>query len=256
MMAANSLRKRILSREPLLGCFLSWPTDGLAELLALTGFDFVVLDTEHGHYNPESVERMVRAADAAAVPAIVRVSNCQAFAEAGRALDAGAAGTLFPRADGAPVVRGAVESVKYAPPGKRGLAGVRANRYGTVPFDHWVLEANASTAVVIQIETAGALNAVAAIAEETWVDLLFVGPNDLSQALGVPGHYDDPRYVAALEKVGSVAREAGKAAGIMLRTADQIPGLSAMGYTMFTTSDRSLFMQSAKTWRGALARGQ
>ena len=78
---------------------------------------------------------------------------------------------------------------------------------------------------MIQIETAGALNAVAAIADEKWVDVLFVGPNDLSQALGVPGHYDDPRYVAAIEKVGSVAREAGKAAGIMLRTADQIPGL-------------------------------
>ncbi len=124
-----------------------------------------------------------------------------------------------------------------------------------MPFDHWVLEANDSTALVVQIETAGALNAVAAIAEEKWVDLLFVGPNDLSQALGVPGHYDDPRFVAALEKVGVVAREAGKAAGIMLRTVDQIPGLAALGYTVFTTSDRSLLLQSAGSWRKALARG-
>jgi 2-keto-3-deoxy-L-rhamnonate aldolase RhmA len=249
---AGAFRQRILAREPLLGCFLTWPTEGLAEILALSKFDFVVLDTEHGHYNPESVERMVRAAESAEIPVIVRVPNCQAFAEAGRALDAGACGTLFPRADGAPVVRAAIESVKYAPPGKRGLAGVRANRYGTVPFDHWVLEANDSTAVVIQIETAGALNAIAAIAEEKWLDVFFVGPNDLSQALGVPGHYDDPRYVAALEKVGSVAKEAGKAAGIMLRSIDQIPGLSTLGYSVFTTSDRSLLLQSAGTWRAAL----
>jgi 2-keto-3-deoxy-L-rhamnonate aldolase RhmA len=255
-MASNGFRQRILSREPLLGCFLTWPTEGLAEILSLSKFDFVVLDTEHGHYNPESVERMVRAAESAEIPVIVRVPNCGAFAEAGRALDAGACGTLFPRADGAPVVRGAIESVKYAPPGKRGLAGVRANRYGTVPFDHWVLEANDSTVVVIQIETAGALNAVSAIAEEKWVDVLFVGPNDLSQALGVPGHYDDPRFVAALEKVGSVAREAGKAAGIMLRSVDQIPALAALGYSVFTTSDRSLLLQSASTWRGALAGGK
>ena len=251
-MTANGFRKQILERQPLLGCFLTWPTEGLAEILALSKFDFVGLDTEHGHYNPESVERMVRAADVSQIPAIVRVPNCHAFAEAGRALDAGAAGTLFPRADGAPVVREAIANVKYAPPGKRGLAGVRANRYGTLPFDHWVLEANESTAVVIQIETAGALNAVAAIAEEKWVDVLFVGPNDLSQALGVPGHYDDPRYVAAIEKVGSVAREAGKAAGIMLRNAEQIPGLVELGYSLFTTSDRSLLLQSAKTWRGSL----
>jgi 2-keto-3-deoxy-L-rhamnonate aldolase RhmA len=251
MAGAGGFRQRILSREPLLGCFLTWPTEGLAEILSLSRFDFVVLDTEHGHYNPESVERMVRAAEGAEIPVIVRVPNGLASAEAGRALDAGACGTLFPRADGAAVVRAALDSVKYAPPGKRGLAGVRANRYGTVPFDHWVLEANDSTVVMIQIETAGALNAISAIAEERWVDVLFVGPNDLSQALGVPGHYDDPRFVAALEKVGAVARDAGKAAGIMLRAVDQVPALAELGYSVFTTSDRSLLLQSASAWRAA-----
>ena len=79
--------------------------------------------------------------------------------------------------------------------------------------------------VFVQIETAGALNAVAEIAAEKCVDLLFVGPNDLSQALGVPGHYDDPRYRAAVERVAAVAKENGKAAGIMLRSSDEIPAL-------------------------------
>ncbi len=253
-MAEGTLRARILGRETMLGCFLTWPVEGLAEVLSLSAFDFLVIDTEHGHFNPESVESMVRAADGAGVPAVVRVPNCQASADAGRALDAGAAGTLFPRTEGAAAVRAAVESVKYAPPGKRGLAGVRANRYGSVPFDHWVLEANDATAVSIQIETAGALNAVSAIAEEKWVDLLFVGPNDLSQALGVPGHYEDPRYRAAVERVGAVASEHRKAAGIMLRGADEVPALADLGYTVFTTSDRSLLFQSARAWRGAIPR--
>ncbi|MFY9552782.1 MAG: hypothetical protein WAU32_16665, partial [Thermoanaerobaculia bacterium] len=93
---ADGFRARVLSCEPLLGAFLTSPTDAAVEMLALTGFDFLVLDTEHGHFNPESVERMVRAADGAKVPAVVRVPNCQASADAGRALDAGAAGTLFP----------------------------------------------------------------------------------------------------------------------------------------------------------------
>jgi 2-keto-3-deoxy-L-rhamnonate aldolase RhmA len=150
-------------------------------------------------------------------------------------------------------VRAALESVKYAPVGKRGLAGVRANRYGGVPFDHWVLEANDGTNVFVQIETAGALNAVEEIASEKWVDLLYIGPNDLSQALGVPGRYDDPRYVAGVERVASVAGEHGKAAGIMLRSADQISDLRRLGYSLFTTSDRSLLSQSAKAWRKALA---
>jgi 4-hydroxy-2-oxoheptanedioate aldolase len=251
----DGYRKRILGGAPQLGAFLTWPVEGTLELLALAGFNFAVLDTEHGYFNPESVERMVRAAEGAPLPAIVRVPNCHAAADVGRALDAGGCGVLFPRADGIAAVRSAVESAKYAPVGKRGLAGVRANRYGTVPFDHWVLEANEGTVVFVQIETAGALNAVADIAADKWVDLLFVGPNDLSQALGVPGHYDDPRYRSAVERVGTVAKEHGKAAGIMLRSANEIPALREQGYTVFTTSDRSLVSQSARAWRDALARG-
>ncbi|MEX0879543.1 MAG: aldolase/citrate lyase family protein [Thermoanaerobaculia bacterium] len=253
-MADRTLRARILAREPLLGAFLTWPTEGAAEVLALADFDFLVIDTEHGFFNPESVETMVRAADGAGLPSVVRVPSCQASADAGRALDAGADGTLFPRADGVASVRAAVECVKYAPLGKRGLAGVRANRYGTVPFDHWVLEANEATSVFVQIETAGALNVVSEIAAEKNVDLLFVGPNDLSQALGVPGHYEDPRYRAAVERVGAMAREHVKGAGIMLRSREEIPALSKLGYSVFTTSDRGLFAESARTWRAALAR--
>ncbi len=253
-MTERSFRARVLSGEPVLGCFLTWPTEGVLELLALSGFDFAVVDTEHGYFNPESVERMVRAAEGAPIPVIVRVPSCLAAADAGRALDAGACGVLFPRAESDAPVRAALESVKYAPVGKRGLAGVRANRYGAVPFDHWVLEANEGSTVFVQIETAGALNALDQIAAEKWVDLLFVGPNDLSQALGVPGRYEEPRYRAAVERVGAVAREHGKGAGIMLRSPDEIPALAGQGYQVFTTSDRSLFTQSARAWRAALAK--
>jgi len=213
-----------------------------------------VIDTEHGFFHAESVQRMIRAADSAGVASVVRVPSCQASADAGRALDAGAAGILFPRADGAAAVRGAAESVKFAPIGRRGLAGVRANRYGTVPLDHFVVEANEATAVMVQIETAGALNVVSEIAAERQVDLLFVGPNDLSQALGVAGQYSDPRYRAAVERVGAVARECDKGAGIMVKRTDQIPDLRPLGYHVFTTSDRSLLSESARAWRSAVKR--
>ena len=79
-------------------------------------------------------------------------------------------------------------------------------------------------------------------------------PERPSQALGVPGRYDDPRYRAAVEKVGATAKAHGKAAGIMLRSADEIPALRTQGYSVFTTSDRSLLLQSSKTWRAALPR--
>jgi 4-hydroxy-2-oxoheptanedioate aldolase len=250
----ESFRARLLAREPLLGCFVTWPTEGILDLLSLGGFDFAVLDTEHGYFTAESVERMVRAAGAAGLSAVVRVPGCHASADAGRALDAGAAGTLLPRAGCLEDVRIAIDAVKYSPDGRRGLAGVRANRYGAMPFDRWVVEANASTAVLVQIETAGALGALPEIAGQKEVDVLFVGPNDLSQGLGVPGRYDDPRYLAALDAVGRTAGEAGKAAGIMLQTADQAPALAGRGYTVFTTSDRALVSRSAAAWRSAVPR--
>ena len=212
-----------------------------------------MLDAEHGFFSIESIEAMVIAADGAGLPAIVRVPSCAA-AEVGRSLDAGAAGILFPRGDGRAAVRGAIESAKFPPAGKRGLGGVRANRYGTRPLDRFVQESNESTLIVAQIETAGALAELAEIAAEPGLDVLYVGPNDLTQALGVPGQYADPRYREALVKIAGQAKASGKTAGIMLGRADQIPPLRDLGYTFFTTSDRTLVLESARTWRQALAR--
>ena len=136
--------------------------------------------------------------------------------------------------------------------GRRGLGGARANKYGTVPLDRFVVEANDETLVAVQIETAGALAEVAAIAREPQVDILYVGPNDLTQALGIPGKYADPRYQAEIVRVARRGEKAGKVAGIMLARVDQIPALREKGYTFFTMADRTLIMESARTWRAAL----
>ena len=250
-MADSSFRERVVARETLLGSFLTWPVQGLPEILALAKFDFVVLDAEHGFFSIESIEDMVRACDGAQMPSIVRVPSCPA-AEVGRSLDAGAAGILYPRGESAAMVRQGIEAAKYAPAGKRGLGGVRANRYGTMPLGQYVGDANASTVIVVQIETAGALAELDAIAVLDGVDLLYVGPNDLTSALGVPGQYADPGYQRELARIASTAKSAGKTAGIMLARADQIPPLLEMGYRFFTMSDRTLLLESARSWRAAL----
>ena len=219
----------------------------------MAGFDFVVLDCEHGFFSIESVETMVIACDGAGIPAIVRAPSAGSD-QVGRYLDSGAAGTLFPRIDGVESARGALENVKFAPLGRRGLGGVRANRYGADPLDRFVAEQNEATLVCLQIETPGALAELDGIAALAGVDVLFVGPNDLSQALGIPGNYQDPRYSQAVERVAGAAAATGRAAGIMLRSRDQIPALSKLGYRFFTMSDRALVAESARAWRGALSR--
>lgn len=245
------LRGRALSGEPLLGCFLTWPVAGVVELAAIAGFDFVVVDAEHGFFSIESVAAMVLAADGAGIAAIVRAPSADS-GEVGRYLDAGAAGTLLPRVDGAAAARAAIAALKFPPAGTRGLGGVRANRYATLPLGDFVRRANEETLVAVQIEREGALTDLAAIAGEPDVDVLFVGPNDLSQALGAPGDTSSEAYRAALGRVASEAARAGKAPGIMVGRREDIPALSGLGYRFFTTSDRALVLESGRRWRGAV----
>ncbi len=200
-MPQNSFRSRLESGEALLGCFLTWPTGGVVEMLSLTGFDFVVVDSEHGVFSLESIATMIVAADAANLPAIVRVPSCPSV-DSGRCLDYGA---------------------------------------------------NRETTVVVQIETQAALDDLDRISKEKSVDVLYVGPNDLTQVLGIPTQINDPRYQSTIGRIAAVAKEAGKIPGIMLGKADQIPPLRKMGYRFFTTSDRVVFMESARAWRTALS---
>jgi 4-hydroxy-2-oxoheptanedioate aldolase len=251
-MAQTNFRSRLESGEALLGCFLTWPVAGVVEMLSLTGFDFVVVDSEHGVFSLESIASMIVAADAANLPAIVRVPSCPSV-DSARCLDYGAAGILFPRAGGVETVRAAIDTVKFAPEGHRGLAGVRAAKYGVRPLPQFVAEANRETTVVVQIETQAALDDLGPISKEKSVDVLYVGPNDLTQVLGIPTQINDPRYQSTIERIAAVAKEAGKIPGIMLGKADQIPALRKMGYRFFTTSDRVVFMESARSWRAALS---
>jgi len=252
--SSPNLRERIRAGETLLGCFVTWPNAGTIELLGLAGFDFAVIDGEHGFHGIESIENLVRASDGVPIPAIVRPPRFDSDVVS-RSLDAGAAGVLVPRVEGSASARAAVENVKFSPEGRRGLGAVRANRYGTRPLDAFVRESNDRTVVAVQIETPGALDELYSIAALPGVDVLFVGPNDLTQALGIPGRTDDPRYREALARVAAAAKENGRAAGIMVGRREQIPELAGMGYRFFTTSDRSLILESARAWREMVKAG-
>ena len=245
------LRARARRGETLLGCFLTWPSSGVVELAALAGLDFVVVDVEHGFFSIEAVASTVVACDAARIAAVVRAPSAVSE-QMSRYLDAGAAGVLLPRVEGAAMAGTALETLKFAPEGKRGLGGVRANLYATAPLSDFVRRANEETLVAVQIEREGALAELPEIARLEGVDVLFVGPNDLSQALGAPGNTASEPYRKAIGRVASEATRAGKAGGIMVGNREQIPDLRELGYRVFTTSDRALVLESARRWREAL----
>ena len=201
---------RATLRENPAGHWLSTPSPQIAEQLALTDADFVVIDTEHAPTDIESVEAAVRAVDAANArgegdrgerdtAAVVRVA-WNDHVRIKRVLDTGAAGVMAPQVNTVEQAAAFVEAARYPPEGRRGVAGTRASGYGR-DLDDYYEHANDRVATIAQIETETAVENAADIAAVDGLDALLVGPADLSADLGVFGDYESDRFLAAVEAV-------------------------------------------------------
>jgi len=239
----DELKRRIRSREPLLGTFLNLGSAMAAEACALAGFDFVVIDLEHGSGDESVLAAQVLAVEAHRVPPIVRVESVERI-RSGRALDLGAAGAMFPRLRTAEEAAGAIRHLKYPPEGDRGVATYnRACGFGLHPEN--LDSANDDVVGVVQIETVAAVENVEAISRVDGVDCLFVGPRDLSHALGVPGKLDAPAYQAAIDAVAAAATSAGIAAGILVPDVDEARRHLERGFAFIAIGSDSTFVARA-----------
>jgi 4-hydroxy-2-oxoheptanedioate aldolase len=208
------LRSRLAAGEATLGTFLGAASPICAEACAAAGVDWLVLDTEHGSGGEEQVRDVVPAAGAYGVATVVRVESA-ARIRIGRVLDLGAAGVMLPRLDTAVEVREAVRHLRYPPEGDRGVATYnRACRFALDPGA--LARAGDQVLGVVQIESASAVEQVDQIAAIDGVDVLFVGPQDLSFNLGVPFDLGSPVYLAALDRVRDAAGRHGKACGLLV----------------------------------------
>src|SRR3954464_1761978 len=163
------------------------------------GFDALWLDFEHAGITMKDIEDATMAARASGRDHFVRLPATD-YATIMRPLEAGAGGVMVSMVRSPAEAEEAVRWAKFWPRGQRGLnGGNRDGRFGLTPLTEYVARANAETFVGIQIETPGALEAVAEIAAVPDIDLLFVGPSDLSQVLGVPGDFENPRCFEAIE---------------------------------------------------------
>jgi 2-keto-3-deoxy-L-rhamnonate aldolase RhmA len=241
----RSLRGRILDRELLLGMFLDVGSPVTAEIAAQTGFDWVVLDAEHGALGSGALLRQLQAVAAGAgssprlTASFVRVPSPRSEL-IGWALDAGAAGIVVPRSDGVDDVLGALSATRYAQ--SRGAArSVRAARFGR--DGDYARSADECRVLLIQIETAPALRVVEDIATIDGVDVLFLGPNDLARSLGLMGAAaDHPQILEAAERIASAAHEHRKAAGVYVDNPDHATTYRKLGYSVIGSgSEAGLF---------------
>jgi 4-hydroxy-2-oxoheptanedioate aldolase len=214
-MAGHQLKARLNAGETLFGVFLGIPSPPLAEIAGWAGFDFVFVDTEHGPGDAQAALDMVRAAEAGGTEALVRVTYAERT-QILRALDTGASGVLVPQINSRQEAELAVAAAHYPPGGVRGIAfSVRAARYGLTPPPDYLAAAGEETLVCVQVETRAALDNVRDIASVPGIDVLFVGPTDLSLNLGRPGDFSHPDVVGAIERTFEAAIEAGKVPAIL-----------------------------------------
>ncbi|HCL79857.1 MAG TPA: 4-hydroxy-2-oxovalerate aldolase, partial [Synergistaceae bacterium] len=215
------------------------------------GFDFCIIDTEHGPGNPHSVQNMLRAAALRGIAPIVRVTDT-APTTILRTLDVGAAGIQVPQVNSRAAVEGVVSSAKYFPKGERGACLTRSSRYGFVTsVADYFAEANEDTAVIVHCENREGLDRLDEIASVDGVDVVFVGPYDLSQSYGIPGQIYHPVMVDAVARALSSIQRAGKPAGIFVGSVDEAnkrieQGFRYIAYNMDTLLFAELFRDIVK----------
>jgi len=211
-----ALRKRLGEGGPIVATFSIVPSVEVVQLIALAGFEAVVLDTEHGPYGVESLPPLIAALHARAAYAIVRVRENSA-AWIGGALDAGADGILVPQVGSRREAEAAVAAARFAPLGRRGAnSWVAGADFGGDAG--WFAAANESVAVIVMIEGTEGVAAAAEIIATPHLDGVFLGPMDLSHALGVPGEIGHPAVVGKIEEVVALARARGMTSAVFAPT--------------------------------------
>lgn len=240
-----TLRERLAVGAPVLGTWVNTADPSVVEILGATGFDLVVLDLEHGEFDPGSLPGLLRAADAVGCPALVRTSHL-APDQVARALDAGAAGVVVPNLEAPEQVARVVAAAHYPPSGTRGAApNVRAARYGALPFAQYRERSERDVIVVPQVEGPNALDRVTDLLDVAGVDVLFLGPFDLSQHLGVPGRTDDPRVVQAMRSIVDAAGARGVATGTWAPSVAQARLWIEVGVRLVTVGSNTALLAEA-----------
>ncbi|HYF52084.1 MAG TPA: aldolase/citrate lyase family protein [Planctomycetota bacterium] len=220
---------------------VTWP--GIMEILANSGWDFVVIDTEHSLYNPETIEGLCRAGRQSGIVPLVRPADADYHLIA-RMLDLGAYGVMVPWVDTVAEASAIGNATRYPPMGKRGCGGNMVSLTG-LPLAEYLQHANDIMLTTIMVESSVAVGIVDQLAAVPNTDVLVIGPTDLSINLGVPGKFDHPTFLAAAEKVVTAAEKHGKAAGIHVGSLKDSEMFAKLGFRHLMCSADAAMLRTA-----------
>jgi len=203
----NNLKEVLKEGKVVFGPFMKFTDPAAVEIMGFAGFDFVIIDEEHGPISIENAQNMIRAAESVNITPVIRVSNNDE-ALILRALDIGAQGIEIPQINSRYDAERAVKSVKYSPQGERGVCRyVRAANYSSMDKFKYFKYANKETMIIAHIEGVEGINNLDEILSVPDIDVIFIGPYDLSQSLGIPGEVNHPLVTKKMQEVVSKCKE-------------------------------------------------
>lgn len=248
----NRILEKASNHQPSVGTFTHLKSTVAIESMAYTGLDYVLIDTEHCAADLDFVAAAVTAADAAGVTPVVRINEI-ARAAVLRPLDLGAKGIIVPAVETVEQVRQLVQYAKFAPLGNRGFCPTRDGGWGFAEnaahgADAYMADCNRQALLIPQCETAGCLAHIEEIAAMDGVDGIFVGPLDLSIALGCPMRLDAPQMVEAVARIQAACKRAGKLSFIFCGDAKDARGRLAAGFDSVTCGlDALMYIQACRS---------
>jgi 4-hydroxy-2-oxoheptanedioate aldolase len=253
-MRENTLKTKLESGIAVFGVMITFPSSPVVEMMGCLGFDWVLLDNEHGSITVENSEDLIRAAELSGIAPIVRpVGNKPEIIAP--FLDRGAWGVQVPHVNNAEEARAAVDAVKYYPQGHRGIfSRGRPAGYGlSGSTANYAEEANRNTLVCLMLEEVEALDNLEELVSVEGVDVFFIGSGDLSQSMGYIGQQTHPEVQAMMEKGVKTIRGAGRIAGVSCPDS-LVPKFLEMGVQYFHSNVGTLLQTSSVTYLEAMRR--
>lgn len=244
----NNFKTKVQSGETVLGIFNNIDSSIITEIIGLCEFDWILLDTEHRPSSSMEILHQLQSLKATPTFPVVRVPWLDRV-PVKVMLDAGASGIMFPSIDTKEQAEQAVSFMRYAPQGVRGVsAGTRACNYG-LNFSSYFNSSNEDLLVVTQIETQAGIDNIKDIANVEGVDVLFVGPVDLSTSINLPKRFEDKKFIEILKYIAEETKKAGKIPGIQIPHVKFLDKMISYGYSFIAlSSDVSALTGSLKEY--------
>jgi 2-dehydro-3-deoxyglucarate aldolase len=238
----ETFRTRLKRNEFLLGTLLTLPSPELAEVLSLTGLDWLFVDLEHSPMDAAAAQAVLQAV-AGRLDCLLRVpANDEVWIK--KALDTGATGVIVPQVNSAAEARQAVGWSRYPPQGTRSVGLGRAQGYGT-DLQGYLGRSNAEVVLVVQAEHIQAVQNIEAILQVEGIDAVLVGPYDLSNSMGLPGQVEHPEVQAAIAQVRQACQAQGMPLGIFTTSTEKAVELKEQGYSLLAVSTDALMVSAA-----------